>query len=78
MATTLAVIIDKIKGERNKDKASTQGFLYTLHRSVNGVEQRAWKKRGICKAQLRILNENIIKPENPQVYKVSILMSWHS
>ena len=41
MATTLAVIIDKIKGERNKDKASTQGFLYTLHRSVNGVEQRA-------------------------------------
>ena len=38
MATPFPVIIDKIKSERNKDKASTQGFLYTLHRSVNGKE----------------------------------------
>ena len=39
MATHFPGIIDKIKSEINKNKASTQGFLYTLNRSVNGREQ---------------------------------------
>ena len=38
MATPFPVINDKIKSEINKDKASTQGFIYTLNRSVNGRE----------------------------------------
>ena len=73
MSTPFPVIIDKIKSERNKDKASTQGFLYTLHRSVNGKEHWVREKHGICKARLQTLNDNIIKPENP-----SEIQSQHS
>ena len=73
MATPFPGIIDKIKSERNKDKASTQGFLYTLNRSVNGREYWVCEKRGICKARLQTMNDNIIKPTNP-----SDIQSQHS
>ena len=73
MATPFHVIIDRIKSERNKDKASTQGFLYTLHRSVNGKEHWVCEKRGISKARLQTMNDSIIKPANP-----SNIQSQHS
>ena len=65
MATPFPVILDRIKLERNKDKASIQGFLYTLHLYVNVKEHWVCEKRGICKAQLQTLNDSIIKPANP-------------
>ena len=73
MATPFPVINDKIRSEINKDKASTQGFIYTLNRSVNGKEHWVREKRGICKARIQTMNDNIIKPANP-----SEIQSQHS
>ena len=39
MATSFPdLTIERIKSERNKDKATTHGYIYTLNRVVNGIE----------------------------------------
>ena len=40
---------------------------------MNGKEHWVCEKRGICKARLQTLNDNVIKPENP-----SVIQSQHS
>ena len=40
--------IERIKSERNKDKASIQGFIYTLNRKSHDIEYWVCEKRGIC------------------------------
>ena len=56
--------IERLKSERNKDKATIHGFINTLNRFAKGIEYWVCEKRGSCKARLHTINNEIIKPEN--------------
>ncbi|KAI6646922.1 hypothetical protein LOD99_9114 [Oopsacas minuta] len=75
MATSLtsSFSIERIPSERNKDKASIQGFTYTLNRKSHNIEYWVCEKRGICKARLHTSNNQVVKPTDP-----SIIPSEHS
>ena len=65
MATSFPdLTIERIKSERNKDKATTHGYIYTLNRVANGIEYWVCEKRGSCKARIHTSNNDIIKPHN--------------
>ena len=67
MATSLItfVSIERIMSERCKDKASIQGFIYTLNRKSHDVEYWVCEKRGTCKARLHTRNDQVVKPTDP-------------
>ena len=44
--------IELIKNTRGKDKATIQGFIYTLAQSTNDIQQWVCEKRGVCKARI--------------------------
>ena len=74
MATPLTSFsVERITSERKKDKASIQGFIYTLNRKSHDVEYWVCEKRGICKARLHTHNNQVVKPTDP-----SKIQSEHS
>ena len=64
MATSLItfVSIEGIMSERCKDKASIQGFIYTLNRKSYNVEYWVCEKRGTCKARLHTRSGQANRP----------------
>ena len=60
MATPFTV--QRINSERKKDKATVEGFIYTLNRYSNDIEYWVCEKRGVCKARIHTRSNNIIKP----------------
>ena len=66
--------IERLKSERNKDKATIQGFIYTLNRFAKGIEHWVCEKRGSCKARLHTINNEIVQPETLLRYILNILM----
>ena len=57
--------IELIKSTRGKDKATIQGFVYTLARSTGDIQQWVCEKRGVCKARMHSRNSLLIKPSLP-------------
>ena len=51
-----SLFIERIKSNKNKDKAAIFGYIYTL----NSVSD---EKRGICKASIHTSNNIIVKPD---------------
>ena len=54
-------IIQRIKSERKKDKATVEGFIYTLSRMSIDVEYWVCEKRGVCNSRIHTRSNNIIK-----------------
>ncbi|KAI6655445.1 hypothetical protein LOD99_2280 [Oopsacas minuta] len=54
--------IELIKTIRGKDKATFQGFVYTLTKSSLGVQQWVCENRGTCKACMYTKGDENIKP----------------
>ena len=65
--------IQRIKSERKKDKATVEGFIYTLNRMSIDVEYWVCEKRGVCNSRIHTRSNNIIKPTTS-----SELISGHS
>ena len=73
MATLTSFSIERITSEKNKAKATIQGFIYTLNRKSHDIEYWVCEKRGICKARLHTNNNQVVKPTDP-----STISSDHS
>ncbi|KAI6648643.1 hypothetical protein LOD99_8000 [Oopsacas minuta] len=54
--------IELVKTIRGKDKATFQGFVYTLTKSSLDVQQWVCENRGTCKARMHTKGDEIIKP----------------
>ena len=54
--------IEFLKSKRGKDKATFQGFVYTLTKSSSEVQQWVCEMRGMCKARVHTRGDVIIKP----------------
>ena len=54
--------IEMIKSNRGKNKATIQGFSYTLAKSSEEVQIWLCEKRGVCKARIHTKNNLVIKP----------------
>ena len=65
MATPLnSMTIEKIKSNRNKDKAVVNGFIYSLNCTSGDVLYWVCELRGKCNARINTRNDNIIKPSD--------------
>ena len=63
MATPLnSMVIERIKSNRNKDKAVVNGLIYSLNRTSGDVLYWVCELRGKCNARINTRNDNIIKP----------------
>ena len=63
MATPLSLFaIQRIKSEKKKDEATVEGFIYTLNRLSTDTEYWVCEKRGVCKARMHTISNNITKP----------------
>ena len=69
----LPLTIEMIKSSRGKDKATIQGFVYTLAKSSRNVQIWLFEKREECKARIHRKNYLVIKP-----LLISKLHSSHS
>ncbi|KAI6655345.1 hypothetical protein LOD99_2180 [Oopsacas minuta] len=58
---TAALKIELVKTIRGKDKATFQGFVYTLTKSSLDVQQWVCENRGTCKARMHTKGDEIIK-----------------
>ena len=54
--------IELVETIRGKDKATFQGFVYTLTKSSLDVQQWVCENRGTCKARMHTKGDEIIKP----------------
>ena len=63
MATPLnKMVIEKIKSNRNKDKAVVNGFIYSLRRTSCDVQYWVCELSGKCTARINTNNCTIIRP----------------
>ena len=44
--------VEFLKCKRGKDKATFQGFVYTMTKSSSEVQQLVYEMRGVCKARM--------------------------
>ena len=58
-----SLFIERIKSNKNKDKATVFGYIYTLNRVSDEVSYWVCEKRGICKARIHTSNDIIVKPD---------------
>ena len=56
----LPLTIELIKSTRGKNKATLEGFAYTLTKSSVDVQQWVCEKRGVCKARLHTKNNDLL------------------
>ena len=56
------LIIERIKSNKNKDKAFVMGYIYTLNRVTDGLSYWVCEKRGTCKARIHTREDIITKP----------------
>ena len=63
--------IGKIKSIRQKDKASINGFVYSLHHTSGDILQWRCEKRGTCNARLHTFHDIVVKPHNPEAILTS-------
>ena len=56
------LIIERFKSNKNKDKASIMGYIYTLNRVSDDLSFWVCEKRGTCKARVHTRNDIIVKP----------------
>ena len=57
---SLPLTIELIKSTRGKNKATLEGFAYTLTKSSVDVQQWVCEKRGVCKARLHTKNNDLL------------------
>ena len=63
MATPLnKMVIQKIKSNRNKDKAVVNGFIYSLNRTLGDIQYWVCELRGKCTARKNTNNCIITRP----------------
>ena len=60
----LPLTIELIKSTRGKNKATLEGFAYTLTKSTVYVQQWVCEKRGVCKSRLHTKNNDVIMPKS--------------
>ena len=60
----LPLTIELIKSTRGKNKATLEGFAYTLTKSSVDVQQWVCEKRGVCKSRLHTKNNDVIMPKS--------------
>ena len=56
------LIIERMKSNKNKDKAFVMGYIYTLNRVTDGLSYWVCEKRGTCKARIHAREDIITKP----------------
>ena len=61
-AMSTSLTIELIRSTRGKDKASIEGFVYTLTNFSRDVQQWVCEKIGVCKARLHARDNQVIKP----------------
>ena len=60
----LPLTIELIKSTRGKNKATLEGFAYTLTKSTVYVQQWVCEKRGVSKSRLHTKNNDVIMPKS--------------